>query len=94
MNKLLTIILLFTTIISCSDNNITISKEEYRKLKGDTTRSVYLKTFEVDEEKYIISLGSDGHEYYSMYICVTGYISNKRYFHYPGCIKCIKKDTL
>ena len=45
MNKLLTIILLFTTIISCSDNNITISKEEYRKLKGDTVKSEYPKPF-------------------------------------------------
>jgi hypothetical protein len=95
MNKILTIILLFITMISCSnDNNITISKEEYRKLKGDTTRSGYPKTFKVDEEEYIIAVGSDGHEYYSMYINVTGYIAHKRYFHYPGCIKCIKKDTL
>ena len=94
MNKILAIILLFTTMFSCSNDNITISKGEYWKLKGDTTRSIYLKTFKVDEEEYIISLGSDGHEYYSMYINVTGYISHKRYFHYPDCIKCIKKDTL
>lgn len=82
-------------MISCSnDNNITISKEEYRKLKGDTTRSEYPKTFKVGGEEYIISVGNDGHEYYSMYINVIVWISSERYFHYPGCIKCIKKDTL
>lgn len=94
MNKLLTIILPFTTMISCSDNNISISKEEYRKLKSDTTRSVYPKTFKVDEAEYNISLGSDGHEYYSMYIATGGYSGHERHFHYPDCVKCIKKDTI
>jgi hypothetical protein len=74
MNKLLTIILLFTIMFSCSNDNITISKEEYGKLKGDTIRAADSKTFKVDEEKYNVSLGSDGHEYYSMSIAVIGFI--------------------
>lgn len=95
MNKILTIILLFITMISCSDNNITISKEEYRKLKGDTVKSEYPKPFYFEGKdsgggfNWRIELGEDNHEYLrnsggNAFVLI----------HYPNCKKCIKKDTL
>jgi len=93
MKKLITILsVLF--LFSCNES-VTISKKEYNKLKGDTVKPEYSKHLIIgnDDEnrnKFLIQLGSDGHEYahnintyFYAYVC----------FHYIDCKKC-KKDTL
>ena len=92
MNKLIIIILLVTLVSCGSKNTVTLTKEEYSKLKGDTIKPIPTKTFKVDDSEYRILLGSDGHEYYSMCIGSGGYHVSNRHFHYPDCIKC-KKQT-
>jgi len=100
-NIFYTVLILFLTI-GCKDENkslVTISKEEYIKLKGETIKPEYPKylmigdhnTNNTNKTKFLIELGSDGHEYahnvdgvYDGYVC----------FHYPDCKKCIKRDSL
>ena len=92
MNKLI-IIIVITILLGCgSKNTVTLSKEEYSKLKGDTIKPIPTKTFKVDNYEYPILTGSDGHEYYRMLIAIAGYECSNRHFHYPDCIKC-KKQT-
>ena len=91
MKKLITILsVLF--LFSCNES-VTISKEEYDKLKGDTIKPEYPKLVRITEYerdiKYEISLGSDGHEYMSN--CIS--CNWKVLIHHPDCKKC-KKDTL
>lgn len=68
---LLTLILLFT-LVACetTTDQVTISKDEYQKLKGDTLGSEYPKPFKLYTEGLSsysnddgIVLGSDKHEY-------------------------------
>ena len=68
MNKLIIIVLLATLFGCGNKNTVTLSKEEYSKLKVDTIKPVPPKTFKVDNSEYSILTGSDGHEYYSMLI--------------------------
>lgn len=82
----LAIVLIFT---SCNDN-VTISKTEYEKLKGDTLRSEYPKPFKLQDEGLGydnhsgIVLGSDKHEY-----LVIWYNSNAcNVEHYIDCKLC------
>ena len=91
MNKILITMLLLLTMISCNDD-VTISKEEYKKLKGDTVKPEYPKPFHFKGEisyNWKINSGEDGHEYlrndgFHEFVLI----------HYPDCIKCIKKDSL
>lgn len=90
MKKLIPFILI---LIGCGNNDqIVISKEEYKKLKGDTIKPEYPKPFKLlgkrRGESQIV-LGSDGHEYIELNW------SNNRYnvLHSPECIKC-KGDTI
>jgi hypothetical protein len=86
--KLLIALMLFIT--SCS-SDVTISKEEYRKLKGI---SEYPKPFHTNDKdleywEWRIILGEDSHEY----------LTNDRgkrfaFIHYPECKKCIKSDSI
>lgn len=76
--KQLIILLLITTFISCGNGNVSISKEEYNKLKGIPPK----RQFKVDGKTYTIFSGSDGHEYYEVWFYNTGYL------HYPGCLLC------
>lgn len=92
MKKLIFILLI--GLFSCNDDNVTISKEEYYKLKGDTSSLKYPKFFTVNDQKYEIYLGSDNHEYYGMYIATSAYHGYDRHFHYPDCEKCRRRDTL
>lgn len=67
MKKILTLLILLL-LVSCNDN-VTISKDEYEKLKGDTLHSEYPKPFKLHieglswENNAGIVLGSDKHEY-------------------------------
>ncbi len=52
------------------------------------------KTFTINNKSYIVSLGSDGHEYYDMLFTNSTYPVGSKYFHYPDCQKCNSKDSL
>jgi len=91
MKHIILIIAVF--LVSCNENTITIPKEEYNNLKG--IKIIPPKSLQVGNNgksraKFLIELGSDGHEYahnitdyYDAYVC----------FHYIDCVKC-KKDTI
>lgn len=95
---LLTLILLFT-LVACetATEQVTISKEEYQKLKGDTLLSEYPKPFKLYTEglssfsnKDGIVLGSDKHEYlvwnYGSHACNVE--------HYIDCKLCKERSTI
>ena len=90
MKKLIPFILI---LIGCGNNDqIVISKEEYKKLKGDTIKPEYPKPFKLLGERRgesQIVLGSDGHEYIEFNWASSSY----NILHSPECIKC-KGDTL
>ena len=93
---LLTLILLFT-LVACetTTDQVTISKDEYQKLKGDTLQSEYPKPFKLYTEGLSsysnddgIVLGSDKHEYlvwnYSSHSCNVE--------HYIDCKLCKERS--
>lgn len=91
--KILIIILFVLTLISCSgdDNSVTIPKQEYQKLIGDTIKPIYPKPFTLNtdglnREKCIV-LGSDGHEY----LVINYRNSSLNVEHYIDCVKCIER---
>ena len=90
MKKLIPFILI---LIGCGNNDqIVISKEEYKKLKGDTIKSEYPKPFKLLGKKRgesQIVLGSDGHEYIELNWSSSSY----NVLHSPECIKCKRIDT-
>ena len=92
MKKLIPFILI---LIGCGNNDqIVISKEEYKKLKGDTIKSEYPKPFLLikgEGHKSQIILGSDGHEYIE--IVLNYRMDTYNVLHSPECIKC-KGDTI
>lgn len=99
MNKLAIITLIIVnTLFSCSNNtnNVTITKEEYSKLKGDTDRLSYPKTVyiinnpRVSAKSFDVYLGTDGHEYQ---LHLESRVDDQ-WIHYPGCQKCLKRDSL
>lgn len=70
-------------LIGCGSDKVTISKEEYKKLKGDTIKPEYPKSVIIDGHTWEVTLGSDGHEYvdnnaHQEYICM----------HWIECKKC------
>lgn len=84
----------FLILIGCgsNDNEVTITKEEYEKLTGDTIKPEYPKPFKLLSEgnsKSRIVLGSDGHEY----IEFNWNSSSYNILHSPECIKCKRIDT-
>lgn len=90
MKKLIPFILI---LIGCGNNDqIVISKEEYKKLKGDTIKPEYPKPFKLlgkrRGESQIV-LGSDGHEYIELNWSRNTY----NVLHSPECIKCKRIDT-
>lgn len=91
-NLILIFISLF--IFSCNNDQVSISKDEYNRLKNiKVVKPEYPKTVTIKtpagNEGFEIYLGSDGHEY-----------QNGRYSwnHYIECVKCKKqnneKDTI
>ena len=99
MKNLIHVLMLLMALIftSCNDN-VTISKDEYNKLKGDTLKSEYPKPFELYTEGLSwggdtntgIVLGSDNHEYlvwnYGSYSCNVE--------HYIDCKLCKSRKNL
>jgi hypothetical protein len=89
MKKILSVLILLFTLVACetATEQVTISKDEYEKLKGDT--SEYPKPFKLHTEGLSsydnsdgIVLGSDNHEYliwnYGSHACnVEHYIDCK-----------------
>ena len=75
-------------LFSCGNNEVTISKEEYNKLKG-VKHSEYPKSLKLNGEDYSIILGSDGHEYYNQIVGKSGYATGDIWLHYIGCKKCV-----
>jgi hypothetical protein len=72
MKKILSVLILLFTLVACetATEQVTISKDEYDKLKGDTLKSEYPKPFKLYTEglssfgnSHGIVLGSDNHEY-------------------------------
>ena len=88
----LAIVLIFT---SCNDN-VTISKTEYEKLKGDTLHTEYPKPFKLYTEGLSwensegIVLGSDNHEY--LVIMYGSHACNIE--HYIDCKLCKGRTSL
>jgi hypothetical protein len=83
------------TFISCGndDSVVTIPKQEYQKLIGDTIQPTYPKPFklydgDISDFGHGIVLGSDGHEYL---VTNTGQHS-KNVEHYIDCVKCIERS--
>ena len=91
MKKLTTILLLFT-LLSCGDDTVTLSKDEYNRLKGikpKTKRTItFLEGSQANDCDWEITESSDGHDYLENNDG-PGYII----MHYVECSKC-KKDTL
>ena len=91
----------FLILIGCgsNDNEVTITKEEFKKLTGDTINPEYPKPFKLLSERNSesrIVLGSDGHEYIEFnWETVADFTDPRSYnvLHSPECIKC-KGDTL
>lgn len=84
MKRLILLVLLIT---SCSTDEVTISKEEYDRLRGvkpDVIRTItFPKETDASRYKWKIITGSDGHDYlenndYEAYIMM----------HYIECKKC------
>lgn len=86
----------FLILIGCgNDDVVTIPKEEYNRLKGDTIKPEYPKSFKLyseNEGKSHIVLGSDGHEYIEIVLNYSTYTYNV--LHSPECIKCKRIDTI
>ena len=86
----------FSLVVSSCRDNVTISKDEYQKLKGDTLKSEYLKPFKLHTEGLVydnpsgIVLGSDNHEY-----LVYNYGYNScNVEHYIDCKLCKGRESL
>lgn len=92
MKKIL-VFLLTLILFSCSENEITISKEEYDSLKGVKPEVIHSRPFKFkkselsENHKWFISEGEDEHEYlhnegYNTFVLI----------HYPECKKCTNHE--
>jgi hypothetical protein len=86
-------------LLSCKDNSgtVTISKDRYKILTGDTLKPKYPKKITVDSDDsyaakaFDVFLGSDGHEYQSH---GESHIVDQ-WVHYAGCELCKSRlDTI
>lgn len=93
MKQTITIIIsLF--LFSCNNDTVTIPKEEYKQLKGDTIKSEYPREIiwyldKEEQKSYIVKI--ENHEMLIGNINRVGY--SFYLTHYPDCKYC-KKDTL
>lgn len=91
------IVIILTLFLSSCNESVTISKEEYNKLKGDTIKSEYPKhitiytsiTEKFNDLSGDVYLSSDGYEYLTINIGDN----SQTVEHYIDCKKC-KRDTL
>lgn len=81
-------ILVSLIFLSCNDT-VTLSKEEYEQLKGNTVKPEYPKILVIDGYKNNIYLGSDNHDYIKY---GNSYGSN--FEHYPDCKNCKKRNNI
>ena len=88
-------IAIILTLISCGndDSVVTIPKQEYQKLIGDTIQPTYPKPFKLYDNVMAytddgIVLGSDGHEY----LVISYGLNWENVEHYIDCVKCIKRS--
>jgi hypothetical protein len=90
MKKLL-IIACLLTFVSCETETVTLTKDEYNKLKG-VKKSEYPKPYRIYGDRHdfnwVIRLGEDGHEYLennsgNAYVLI----------HFPSCKKCYHFDN-
>ncbi len=88
-------IAIILTLISCGndDSVVTIPKQEYQKLIGDTIQPIYPKPFklydvDISAFRHGIVLGSDGHEY----LVTNNGQHSKNVEHYIDCVKCIERS--
>jgi hypothetical protein len=97
MKKILSVLILLFTLVACetATDKVTISKDEYEKLKGDTLGSEYPKPFKLYTDQINpgddgIVLGSDKHEY-----LVWNYGGNScNVEHYIDCKLCKERSTI
>jgi len=93
MKNSLFYLLLVLLFVSCGDDEVTLSKEEYNKLKG--VSSEYPKSFKFNDEGtnfygWKIVLGGDSHEYLRSNYSSDGLVI----IHYPDCKKCLSRDSV
>jgi hypothetical protein len=87
-------IAIILTLISCGndDSVVTIPKQEYQKLIGDTIQPIYPKPFTLYDNlghgNDGIVLGSDGHDY----LVIGNDTHSKNVEHYIDCVKCIERS--
>jgi hypothetical protein len=87
-------IAIILTLISCGndDSVVTIPKQEYQKLIGDTIQPIYPKPFKLYDNlghgNDGIVLGSDGHDY----LVIGNDMHSKNVEHYIDCVKCIERS--
>lgn len=86
------LIFLFSSflVFSCGNSEtVTVSREEYNKLKNiPPPREVI-----INEEYYEIKVASDGHEYYSQIVDKGGYVVGYIWLHYIDCKFCAKNKN-
>lgn len=91
MKKALALFALIVGLASCDPTDtVTISKNQYRALTHDSS-TIELS---VNGTSYQITRGSDGHQYYMVYIATGGYTGGYRPFHLPSCDLCKKYDKV
>ena len=92
MKKLLTILSTIILLSGCDNNQVTISKEEYQKLKGDTIKPEYPITIKpISWTTDITLITIKNHEY--LFAETRGTYGGIALTHFPDCKFC-KKDTL
>lgn len=89
--KKIPLIFTITFLISCGNeqDNVTISKTEYKKLIGDTLTSKYPKPFTLHTDGLLLNRtgivpASDGHEY----LVINFDLTDMCVQHYIDCEKC------
>lgn len=97
--KKLTLLSITFIMLSCGDNSetVTISKDRYKILTGDTVNPKYPKEITVrsdessNSEGFSVFIGSDGHEYQEHQ---ESHMQDQ-WTHYAGCELCKSRlDTI
>ena len=82
---------LIASLYSCNNNSVTITKEEYNKLKGDTIKPEYPKTIKpIGWACNYTIITIEKHQF--IFVETKGVYGGIAMCHYPDC-KC-KKDSV
>ena len=79
----LTPIFIGVLLSGCNSKSVTITQEEYNKLKGDTVKSEYPKKVFIKDTEFEVWKGSDSCEYFFGY--ATYHVATQYFEHYPLC---------